>query len=159
MIKYVGGYLTICVSDIWRSWNIVAKKCKLALYLPNFIIIIAIVIVNVIVYRYWIIVLRDLARVSLLYIDLYIVLVRYLYWFWLHLLTGLPAPDPRRAGVSWVCQVLFKNFQLGLERVLSFWSSFITSSHINNYQFNSFARADLPDASQDQGGLLVTGNP
>eukprot|EP01046_Picozoa_sp_COSAG06_P083701 COSAG06_NODE_30575_length_536_cov_1.235698_2_plen_99_part_01 len=25
------------------------------------------------------------------------------------------------------------NFQLGLKRVLSFWASFITSSHINNF--------------------------
>ena len=35
------------------------------------------------------------------------------------------------------------NFQLGLKRVLSFWSSFITSAHINNYKYNSFARRDL----------------
>lgn len=43
------------------------------------------------------------------------------------------------------------NFQLGLKRVLSFWSSFITSSHINNYTYNSFARPDLRDdgAGQD----------
>lgn len=35
------------------------------------------------------------------------------------------------------------NFQLGLKRVLSFWASFITSSHINNFATNSFARNDL----------------
>jgi hypothetical protein len=39
------------------------------------------------------------------------------------------------------------NFQLGLKRVLSFWSSFITSSHINSYNFNSFARPDLRDSN------------
>jgi hypothetical protein len=42
------------------------------------------------------------------------------------------------------------NFQLGLKRVLSFWSSFITSSHINNYRYNSFARPDLRDDASGQ---------
>ena len=31
--------------------------------------------------------------------------------------------------------------QLGLKRVLSFWASFITSSHINNFAQNSFAKS------------------
>ena len=37
------------------------------------------------------------------------------------------------------------NFQLGLKRVLAFWASFIRSSHINNYQYNSFSRQDIRD--------------
>ena len=45
------------------------------------------------------------------------------------------------------------NFQLGLKRVLSFWSSFITSAHINNYKYNSFARRDLR-SNADGTGLV-----
>ena len=45
------------------------------------------------------------------------------------------------------------NFQLGLKRVLSFWASFITSQHINNFQYNSFARNDLR-SNPDGTGLV-----
>ena len=39
------------------------------------------------------------------------------------------------------------NFQLGLKRVLSLWSSFIRSDHINNYAYNSFSRQDIRDGA------------
>ena len=43
------------------------------------------------------------------------------------------------------------NFQLGLKRVLSLWSSFIRSDHINNYSYNSFSRQDIRDGTAHAG--------